>query len=328
MKKFLFLTILFAAVLSPASRPVFAQGEQRQLLDQVVAIVNDDPITQSELDVTMRPIYEDYKSQYKGEALMEALTDARRKLLNQMIEDKLVYQEAKNQKIEPDIDQVDKQLDDLKAKFKSETDMEDMLAKEGMSLSAMRERLERQSVIQHLHEMEVRAKVVVSPLEVEQFYQEHSDEFSSDETIRVRSITVKKNEDAREKGLTDETAKTKIENLRKRALAGQDFDSLAVQFSEDTSAKNGGLSEWIKQGEMIPEIDHIIFGLKKGQMSEVIETPMGYHVFRIEEKKDKYKKSFNEAREIIYARIFREKSMKRFQEWLVELKRNAYVSIR
>mgnify|MGYP001579331897 CR=1 FL=1 len=324
MEKILFFSVLFAAL----TLPVFAEGEQRQLLDQVVAIVNDDPITQSELDITMRPIYEDYKSQYKGEALMEALTDARRKLLNQMVEDKLVYQEAKNQKIEPDIDQVDKQLEDLKAKFKNETDLEDTLAKEGMSLSAMRERLERQSVIQHLHEMEVRAKVVVSPLEVEQFYEEHSNEFSSDETIRVRSITIKKNEDAREKGLTDEAAKSKIENLRKRVLAGQDFESLSTQSSEDISAKNGGLSDWIKPGEMIPEIDHIIFKLKKGEMSEVIETPMGYHLFRVEEKKEKYKKSFNEAREIIYGKIFREKSIKRFQEWLIELKRNAYVSIR
>lgn len=324
MKKLLFLIIMFAAV----SSPVFAEGEQRQLLDQVVAIVNDEPITQSELDVTMRPVYEDYKSQYSGEALMEALTEARRKLLNQMIEDKLVYQEAKNQKIEPDIDQVDKQLDDLKSKFKSENDLEDTLAKEGMSLSAMRERLERQSVIQHLHDMEVRAKVVVSPLEVEQFYQDHSNEFSSDELIRVRSITIKKSEEAREKGLTDEAAKAKIENLRKRALAGQSFESLSTEFSEDTSAKNGGLSDWIKAGDMIPEIDHVIFRLKKGGLSDVIETPMGYHIFRIEDKKDKYKKSFNEAREMIYSKIFREKSIKRFQEWMNELKRNAYVSIR
>lgn len=323
MKKFLFFTVLFAAV----SVPAFAEA-QRQLLDQVVAIVNDDPITQSELDVTMRPIYQDYKSQYSGEALMEALTEARRKILNQMIEDKLVYQEAKNQKIEPDIDRVDQQLEDLKKNFKADVDLEDALAKEGMSLSAMRERMERQSVIQRLHEMEVRAKVVVSPLEVEAYYEEHADEFSSEKMIRVRSITIKKNEDAREKGLTDEAAKSKIDNLRKRALAGQDFESLSTEFSEDTSAKNGGLSDWIKPGEMISEIDSIIFKMKKGEVSEVIETPMGYHVFRVEELREREKKTFEEAREDIYQKIFRDKSIKRFHEWMTELKRGAYVSIR
>lgn len=325
MKKSLLVLALILAI----STPVFAaDSAPRQLLDQVVAIVNDDPITQSELDVTMRPVYEEYRSQYNGEALMEALTEARRKLLNQMIEDKLVYQEAKNQKIEPEIDRVDKQIEDLKSKFKSETDLEDALAKEGMSLSTMRERMEKQSVIQQLHDMEVRAKVVVSPLEVEGYYEDHPDDFSGESSMRVRSITIKKNEDAREKGLTDETAKTKIENLRKRALAGQDFESLATEFSEDTSAKNGGLSDWIKPGEMIAEIDQIIFAMKKGEISQVIETPMGYHVFRVEETREKYKKSFNEARDEIYQRIFREKSIKRFQEWMSELKRNAYVSIR
>lgn len=323
MKKFLFLIVLTAAVSSPA----FAEA-QRQLLDQVVAIVNDDPITQSELDVTMRPVYQDYKSQYSGEALMEALTEARRKILNQMIEDKLVYQEAKNQKIEPDIDRVDQQLEDLKKNFKADIDLEDALAKEGMSLSIMRERMERQSVIQRLHEMEVRAKVVVSPLEVEAYYEDHADEFSSDKMIRVRSITIKKNEDAREKGLTDEAAKAKIDNLRKRALAGQDFESLSTEFSEDTSAKNGGLSDWIKPGEMISEIDSIIFKMKKGDVSEIIETPMGYHVFRVEELREREKKNFEQAREEIYQKIFREKSIKRFNEWMTELKRSAYVSIR
>lgn len=323
MKKFLFLIALIAAV----STPAFAEA-QRQLLDQVVAIVNDDPITQSELDVTMRPIYQDYKSQYSGEALMEALTEARRKILNQMIEDKLVYQEAKNQKIDPDIDRVDQQLEDLKKNFKADIDLEDALAKEGMSLSVMRERMERQSVIQRLHEMEVRAKVVVSPLEVEAYYEDHSDEFSSEKMIRVRSITIKKNEDAREKGLTDEAAKLKIDNLRKRALAGQDFESLSTEFSEDTSAKNGGLSDWIKPGEMISEIDSIIFKMKKGGVSEIIETPMGYHVFRVEELREREKKNFEQAREEIYQKIFREKSIKRFHEWMTELKRSAYVSIR
>lgn len=325
MKKLLFLTLLLPVV----SLPAFAtETPQRQLLDQVVAIVNDEPITQSELDVTMRPIYEDYKGQYSGQALMEALTEARRKLLNQMIEDKLVYQEAKNQKIEPEIGQVEKQIEDLKNKFKGENDLEDALAKEGMSLSVMRERMERQSVIQQLHEMEVRAKVVVSPREVQEYYEEHSNEFSSDGSIQVRSMTVKKSEEAREKGLTDEIAKAKIENLRKRVLAGQEFALLAQESSEDTSAKNGGLSEWIKPGDMIAEIDRVIFSLKKGEMSEIIETPMGYHLFRVEEIREKYKKSFNEAREEIYARLFREKSIKRFQDWMKELKRDAYVSIR
>ncbi len=322
MKKPLILLIILTFFSAPSARA------DRQLLDQVVAIVNDDPITQSELDGVMRPVYEDYKSQYSGQALMEAMVDAKRKILNQLIEDKLVYQEAIAQKIEPNEAEVEGMLGDFKKKFKSDMDMEDALSKEGMSFQALRERLERQSVIRHLQDMEVRAKVVVSPLEVEEFYAQHADEFSSEGTVRVRSLTVKKSEEAREKGLTDETAKNKIEKLKKRISDGEDFGVIAQDSSEDTSAKMGGLSEWIRPGEMIPEINQVIFSLKPGQISDVIETPMGYHIFRLEEKKEKFRKTLEEAKPLIYDRLFREKSMKRFQEWINSLKRNAYISIR
>lgn len=323
MKKPLFLLILFVVF----SAPVFGQGE-RQLLDQVVAVVNDDPITQSELDGVLRPVYEDYKVQYAGQMLMDAMTEAKRKILNQMIEDKLVYQEAKNQKIEPDPGEIEQMMAEFKKKFKNDAELDDALSKEGMTLSLLRERLERQAVIRKLQDMEVRAKVVVSPLEVEDYYAQHPDEFASDGLVRVRSLTIKKSDEARDKGLTDENAKAKIQGLKKRIEQTGDFEAVAMQNSEDTSAKEGGLSNWIKQGEMIPEINQVIFSLKPGQMSDIIETPMGYHLFRLEEKKEKYRKTLEEARPEILDKLYRQKSAKRFQEWMETLKRNAYISIR
>lgn len=314
--------MLLTLVLNPVARA------DRQLLDQVVAIVNDDPITQSELDGVMRPIFEDYKAQYSGEELMMQLTDVKRKVLNQLIEDKIVYQVAKDQKIQPDESEVESQLADFHKRFKSDLELEDALSREGMSMTVLRERLERQSVIRKLQDMEVRAKVVVSPLEVEDFYNNNTESFASEGMVRVRSLTIKKNSEAREKGLTDEASKNKIQKLKSRIQAGEDFATLAQQNSEDTTAKNGGLTDWIKPGEMIPEINQVIFSLKPGQVSDIIETPMGYHIFRIEEKKEKFRKSLEEARPQIYDKIFREKSQKRFQEWMESLKRNAYISIR
>ncbi len=322
MKKFL---IFISLCLLGLASPLLAD---RQLLDQVVAVVNDEPVTQSELDFMMRPVYEEYKQQFKGEAFAQAITEVRRKLLNQLIEDKLVYQEAKNQKIEADISEVETQLASFRKKFKTDAELEDALGKEGFTLKEMRERLERQSIIRHIQDMEVRGKVVVSPLEVEDYYQNHQDEFSSEGTLRASTITIKKSDEAREKGLTDEEARTKLQGIRKKILSGQDFAAMAREFSQDTSAKEGGITGWIQRGEMIPEIDTILFSLTPGQVSEIIETPMGYHIFRVEERKEKYKKTFEESRDLIYEKIYREKTMKRFQEWIDGLKRTAYISIR
>lgn len=321
MKRFFFLLILCLAGLSPLG---FAQS---QLVDQVVAVVNDEVITQSELDMILRPLYMQYKSQYPEDKLVQMMNDARQKLLNQLIEDKLVYQEAQKQKIDVDESMLDSEIEDLKKRFSTDQELEDALHQDGLNFKEMRERLRRQNMIRQLQDREVRSRIVVSPLDVERYYQEHSDEFAANESVRVRSITIRKNEEAIQKGLKDEAAKLKIEKVRKEIAGGAKFDEMAKRMSEDTQAKNGGLGDWTEPGMMIPVIDAVIFKLQMGEMSEIIESPMGYHLFRMEEKRKKYKKNFPEVREQIYDKLFRQKSQERFQEWMKELRRDAYISV-
>lgn len=315
---FLFLFFVFSATLHAES----------QLLDQVAAVVNDEVITQSELDMMLRPLYEQYKQEMPAEHIPEKMDEARQKLLNQLVEDRLVFQEAKNQKIEIDEGEIDEEIARFKERFKSEQELEDALEREGLSLTQMRDRIRRQAMIRRLQDMEIRSRIVISPLEIEKYYQEHGEEFSSGEKILVRSITIRKDEVAREKGLKDENAKERIENLRKRTLSGESFGTLAKASSEDTNAEKEGLGDWLSPGDMIPEIDAVLFNLNAGEISQVIESPMGYHLFRIEEKKEQYKQGFEEARDEIQGKLFYQKSQERFQEWMRELKRYAYISIR
>lgn len=322
MKKILYTTIVFATALNPM---LWAQS---QLLDRVVAVVNDEIVTQSELDTFLRPFYEELRADYEGEELIVKFNEIRTKLLNQLIEDKLVLQEAKKRAVEPDRTQVEARLEEIKKQFPDRGAMEQTLTEQGLTLRDLRERLERQSMIRRLQDSEVRAKVIVSPSEVEDYYKNHTSEFSHSDRVKVRSITVKRSEASREKGTMDEEAKKKIEMIRERLLAGEEFGSLAVQFSEDLQAQAGGLSEWISRNEMIPAVDQTLFNLSVGQISELVETPMGFHLFRLEEKESGYQRTFDEVREEIFGILYREKGEERFQEWMRELKRNAYISLR
>jgi peptidyl-prolyl cis-trans isomerase SurA len=313
----LLLLVLFAPLLHADS----------QLLDQVAAVVNDEVITQSEVDTFLRPLYEEYKKQYPQEQLVQMMGEARQKLLNQLVEDRLAYQEAKTQKIEVDEAAIDQDLDQFKKRFKNDKELEGLMQREGLSMNEMRERARRQAMIRQLQDKEIRSRVVVSPLEVEAYYKEHAEEFSGADQIRIRSLTIKKDDVAREKGLKDETAKSKIEDLRKQILSGENFGEIAKKFSQDTNAEKEGMGDWMQRGSMIPIIDEVIFNLKQGDVSQVVESPMGYHLFRVEEKKEKYKKSLDEARDEIYGKIFQKKSRERFDDWMKELKRNAYISV-
>lgn len=306
--------------------PSFAA--ERQLLDQVVAVVNDEPITQSELDNLLRPLYEQYKTELKGQRLAEVMAEARKKLLDQLIEDKLVFQEAKTQDIKVDEAEVDAEIDEFKKQFPSEDAMEEALGKEGLSLNDMRERIRRREMIRRIQDVEIRAKVVVSPTEIQDYYEKHTEDFAGQDSLKVRSMTIKKSDEAREKGLTDESAKNKIENLRRKVAGGGNFEQLAKDYSQDSSAKNGGLGDSVRRGDMIAAIDDLIFKLNPGEISQIIETPMGYHFFRVEEKKSSKQKNFSEAKQEIHARLYNEKTRQRFEDWTSELKRNAYISVR
>ncbi len=301
---------------------------ESQLLDQVIAVVNDEVITQSELDILLRPVYIQFKAQYSEAELNMKMAEARQKILNQLVEDKLVYQEAKTQKIEVDEASIDEDLEAFKQRFKSESELEDALQKEGLSMKEMRDRIRRQAMIRQLQDREIRARVVVSPLEVEAYFNEHPEEFSTDERIKVRSITIKKDDIAREKGMMDEAAKNKIEDLRNKILSGESFGKLAKEFSQDTNAEKEGLGDWLQRGSMISIIDDVIFNLKTGEISKVVESPMGYHVFRIEERQEKLTKTLEQARNEIYNKLYSKKFLERFEEWMKELKRSAYISIR
>jgi peptidyl-prolyl cis-trans isomerase SurA len=321
MRKFHFILLLTLSIASP----VMAQS---QLLDRVVAVVNDEAITEGELDAFLRPIYEQLRQEFTGRQLMEELNDVRRKLISQLIEDRLVYQQAKTLGIEVSDSEIQDEMARFKKQFADENAMEETLRKEGLNMNEVKDRFKKQVMVRKLHDREVRSRVLVSPGEAEKYYTEHTDEFAASDEVRVRSMTIKKSDDAREKGLTDEAAKKKVEQLRERIIKGEDFGDLASKNSEDYQAAKAGLSEWIRPGSMIPVIDEVIFSLSPGDVSKVIETPMGYHFFRIEERKKTEQRNFEEVRNEIMDKLYLMKSKTRFHEWMQDLKRNAYISVR
>ena len=322
MKKFI-LAVLILFLYVP-----FTHAAEQELLDRVAAVVNDEVITQAEMDIFLRPLYEQYSKEYSGEALVKVINEVRQKILSQMIEDKLVYQEAVRQGIEVKDEEVEKEFQDFKAKMEKPEDLEIMLEREGLTLKALRERLKKQAMVRRLQDREIRSKVVVSPAEVEDFFKNNPDKFKVKERVRVRSLTIKKNEEARSKGLTDEDAQRRIELLRQKIALYHNFDQIVKDFSEDSLAKQEGLGDWIGRGAMIESVDEVIFKTPVGQMTGIVETPIGYHIFRIEAKEPAKSRAFEEAKDQIGGYLFQQESDKRFRIWMEELKKAAYISIK
>ncbi|MBI4394619.1 MAG: SurA N-terminal domain-containing protein [Candidatus Omnitrophica bacterium] len=323
MKRILILISFFMTLLVQA-----AFSEDRQLVDRVAAVVNNEVITQSEFDVIFRPIYEQLQKTYQGPNLQAELEKLRLQLLNQLIEDRLVYQEAQKLGIEVSDSEIQEELSSFKSQFPDQTRFEQEMEKAGIQLADLEKRVKERISIAKLHQGLIRGRVVVSPNETEQYYKDHPEEFVQKEQVEVWSITLPKGKEAVEKGMMDEAVKRKAEQFIAQLKKGADFEKLAKENSKDVHAEQGGFMGFIQRGDLVDSIDQLLFSLPKGSISDVLETENNYHIFKVGEKREASHKSFKEAESEISDKLFRQKAHERFVQWMDELKKKSYISIR
>jgi parvulin-like peptidyl-prolyl isomerase len=178
-------------------------------------------------------------------------------------------------------------------------------------------------LIASLADEQVRRKVVVTPAEVSEYYELHRSDFREPEKARLKNILIKPGPD-----LTGEDAYKLAENIKAFLNAGEDFDGLAIKYSKGPNADMGGDLGFIGRGDMMPEIEKAVLKLEPGQVSDVIETKLGYHIFKVIEKKDAQTKPLSEVKEEIEKVVYLSKAKARYDEWLAELRKNAYISYR
>jgi len=318
MKKFAVLILLYAVLLFPACL-------KAEIVDGIVAVVNNEVVTQVELNAILLPIYTQYKSTYSDEELLKKIDEAKKNILYQLIEDKLILQEAHKIGMPATDEEVAERLEQIKSQFSSSQEFKSALASQGLTVVDLKEKYREQIMIKKMVNREVRSRVSVTPIEIALFYEKNKDDFNLPAQVKVMTIMIRKSE-ADPESNTDSLKKIKMIELK--IAEGEDFAKLAREYSQDPSAVDGGDMGYINKGQMMKKIDEVIFSLQPGEISETIETPVGYHVFKIVEVKEAGAESFDEARMQIENYLFQEKAKERFDEWMTNLKENAYISVK
>ncbi len=316
----LFYGVLATGFLLNLSGVCILQGE---LIDRTVAVVNDEVITESEVGELLNPITEQLNQTYKGDELEFYFAKARKEILERLIEDKLILQEARRQKILVDSEEVEQKLSELKEKFSSEEEFEKALRASSTTAGRIRERIREQLMMARLFEKEVRFKVQVNPQEITEYFRNNPDKFKDSPTVKARNITVRFKNAAERL-----SASRKIKEALSLLKQGRDFKEVAMQYSEGPNATSGGDLDIVKKGQMRDEIDRVIFSLKKGEISDIIETESTFNIFLVEDNMTVEEKSIDEANERIRNILFQKKLKERFNEWIEKLKKDAYISVR
>lgn len=317
-------TILWIFILTLSAKS-FVWG---QTVDRIVAIVNNEPIMQSEVEDVLAPIYMSMKEELQGEALMNRFEQTRLRILNQLIEDQLIFQEAEKLGVKVEENEIDEMMADFKKQFKSDKEMNEALSFRGLTLNRLKKSYQKQIAIKKMHAYEVRSKIMVSPQEVQAYYDAHKEDFSEKGHWLLSSITIRKKEEAIEKGTKSEAEREKIEMVLGELKAGKDFSELAKKYSEDVHAKEGGEMGAVKMSQLVPEVEEAISKLEKGQFSSIIETDRSFHIFRLDGKVLTQYKEINAVRDDILNLLYRKEAEEKYKTWIEELKQKAYISIK
>jgi len=302
-------TVFFAlGLIAQASLLSAAQVE-----DGIVAIVNSDLIMLSEMKRELAPERERIQKEYRGDALARRLKTAEYIVLTSMIERKLQLQEAKARGITVTDQEAQQALRQMKQQGGAvdETNPEDI------------KKAREQLMLLRIVDREVRGGVMVAESDMKRYFQEHRDRFALSEEYTLSQILIR----PRSPDNTAE-AREKAREVMARLKQGESFEDLALRFSDGPNASQGGHLGLVRQGELLPGIERTIATLVPGGISDVIETPEGFHIVRLEDKKPKQYRPYEQVRAEIQSLVFQQKNEDVFQAWLADLKNKAYIEIK
>ncbi|MBI3317641.1 MAG: peptidyl-prolyl cis-trans isomerase [Candidatus Omnitrophica bacterium] len=327
--------LIFSILIGPAlfGSPCRVLAEELR----IVAVVNNEVITQAELDQALAPAYLQLQAVYEPEELARRAKEIREKILQQLIEEKLILQEAKNphpvevakgkigtpEPMRASETEVDEMISKTAAKFESPEAFEEAMSQQGITLEDLRLRFQDQILIQKLITREIRSRVNISPAEVTAYFDAHAQEFESPPAVQAAVILIRPKED-----LNAASARDLANDLAKRIQGGEDFYDLAKRTSDGPNPKMGGRVGFIEKGKSLREVDEALFALKAGEVSPVIKTQGGFYLFKAESIRPARKKSLEEAQGEIHDRLFQEKVTARYREWIDRLKNSSYVTIK
>ncbi|MBA4397117.1 MAG: hypothetical protein C0394_07025 [Syntrophus sp. (in: bacteria)] len=312
---------LLVGILAPAN------GLGKTMVDRIVAVVNDDIITLSELENNFHPYKKRIDADYRGVDKDKVIADGSKMILNRMIDNRLIQQRATKMGIVIKDDELMETIKDLlRRRNMSMEAFTQIMEREGSSLEAYRQDMRDQMTRMRLLRRELKTKILVSDEEIGENYVKHRNEYEGREAVRIKQILILLPQNADR--ATQASLKANAETIHKRLLDGESFDMLAVQFSQGPSAATGGDVGFLEKGTMLPAVDDVAFSLAKDEISKIIVSPIGFHIIKVIDKRGGGVKPIEVVREEIKARLEEEKMEKSYEEWIVDLRKRSHIEIK
>jgi len=308
----LFLWALFSVI-------VFGQTH---VVEEIVAIVNDEIITLSQYKQHYESMVQMLRAQYQGSEYFEQLEEMKKQLLDMIINDMLLLQIARENQINVS-EQVKLYVENIikENHLESEAELRRELARQGIDYNDFIRQIEENLLKQAVIASEVDRTIVLEEAEIVNYYRDHPNEFTEPEEITLKAIFLSA------EAHSEEECEAKKKEIEEKLASGEKFEEVAALLSDPPLNENKGDLGTFKKGELESTLQAAADKLKPGEVSPWIKGKNGWYLLRLEERRQSRLKDFEEARREIEEKIFMEKRQKKLAEFIKNMRDKSYIRI-
>ena len=319
MKRIFYLFGFVLLICGPASL-----GEA--VVDRVVAVVNQEMITLSEVEKWINPLKEEIVTEDRLEK-QERTQALCRQVLERLIEEKLIDQEVKKTGVKIASKEIEAAVEEVKRRNSAtQEDLEKALTVEGLTLETYKKQIEKGMQRQRLISYSVKVEVKPGEKELREFYQKNIGRYRTNESYRPGQILFVIPKEAPPEEIRE--IRKKCQKVLEGIKKGDDFGEMAILYSEDTSNKDHGDLGYFKKGELLPVFEKEALRLKVGEVSGIVRTDFGFHIIKLLDRKGMDPLPFDQVIERVKADYHEGEMEKAFKQYLSTLKEKSVIEIK
>jgi peptidyl-prolyl cis-trans isomerase SurA len=299
-------------------------------IEEVVARVNNEIITRSEFDKARQTADDDARQECQNrctpEQLKTNIEDREKTTLRDLIDQSLLVQRAKDMGISVEPELI-KKLDQIRIdnKLPSMEELERAVSAQGLNWEDFKNNIRSTLLTQRVISSEVGSHITVTDDELTKYYEAHKAEFIRPEQVALREIEI-----STQGKSPDEIPelKKKAETALKRVKDGEDFGEIAKRFSDGSTKNQNGFLGVYKRGELSPELEAVVFKMKKNELTDVMETKQGFLILQVLEHYDEGEQSLAKVKNEIMDKLYSARMEPAMREYLKTLREQSYVVIK
>jgi len=320
MNKMRMIPILFLVLFSMN----FLFGQD--VVDAIVAIVNDDIITISDYMIEHDTIHDLLQSQLQGEEFSKQYEKEKEGLLERMIIERLLIQESIRKDIRntTDIDgQIRNMVDGIKKQYNigSDEEFKRMMVQQGINYDSWMAQQEKAVIQQALIYSEVGRSISIDETDVVNYYNLNQEEFTTLPTYKLKGIYISSEDKS------EQEAQAKMEEVNEKLAAGEELESLAGQYSEGPEKESQGDIGTYKKGDMDKTLEQAVESLEEGSFSSWVKIPSGWFLLKLDERTESRLRPFEEVKKDIENELFMQKQQVNIQAYIADLKKRSFIKI-